>query len=536
MASTRMFVQSASQTSLSVMIAALNDRAARGTHRLEVAGRDISVPRNWRDIHTDHGTLSINKFAVTDLEPGKRYELELSSGTNVIDGAAGTTLPAGSSDGFALMVGSCHSIDSTAKHVLEDAYGRVAAELDGPTYNIWCGDQVYLDAPWQKGWKIEDTHRVVYDKYHRCWGLTAERSGLAGVMAQTSNWYLPDDHEFWNGFPHPSILTLPIHTLRRVVVQAWRARPRGPVPHPKAQGKFGRVAGEAYCTFQTTDQFESFSENVSPPQVQLLELDAATVVLADTRWHRTIKKSGDQAGFMKPEDLKQVIDILDTTEQLVCLVLAKPLIGHLPHRGVTRGKVEYGPEDYTHQYERLWQAITRRAQRGEATLTVGGDVHKHAVRTAIDGALIEVVSSPMALLPALKEGGVISRARNLWKAAKAKVRSFEANRRDGMVDAEQANDAEPLFPDFRGEGEWVEAIGSLESAQVNPGSGIAGIDFDLSDALHPAFVFHGAVEDGGSGIRLETLRFQWDGAAWTKGASVIDTTVTDVRSGLRAVS
>jgi len=526
MASTRLFAQSADQTSLHVMVSVLNDRSARATEQICFAGRKEPVPNTWRDIHTDHGTLSVNKFTLTDLEPGTRYELELMSGTRTLASASGTTLPASDTSGFALMVGSCHSIDSEAKHVLAPAYAQATPPEDLPTFNIWCGDQVYLDAPWQKGWKIEDTHRVIYDKYHRCWGLTDEESGLASVMAETSNWYLPDDHEFWNGFPHPSVLTLPLHTMRRVLVQAWRARPSGPVPHPKAQGKFGRVAGEAYCTFQSRDHFDVFDETVSPPQLQLLETDAATVVLADTRWHRTIKKSGTQARFMLEDDFTRLIEILDTTSHLVCLVLAKPLIGHLPHRGMTRGKVEYGPEDYTEQYELLWKAITRRVERGEPTLSIGGDVHKHAVRTAIDGGLIEVVSSPMALLPALKEGGVISTARNLWKWAKSKVRSFEASRRDATVDSDKQNEKRPVYPDFRAGGEhWEPAEGTLETTAVQKGSGVAGVEFDLADTARPAFVFRGAVEAGGR-INLETLRFQWDGKTWSR----------DERQGLRAVS
>lgn len=74
--------------------------------------------------------------------------------------------------------------------------------------------------------------------------------------------------------------------------------------------------------------------------------------------------------------------MLRNEERLVCLALSKPLVGYLPHRGVTQKKVEYGPEDYAGQYTALCQALADRRSADRPTLCLAGDVHHHAIRTA----------------------------------------------------------------------------------------------------------------------------------------------------------
>ena len=160
------------------------------------------------------------------------------------------------------------------------------------------------------------------------------------------------------------------------------------------------------------------------------------------------------------------------------------------------------------------------------TLTIGGDVHRHAVRTAIDGGLIEVVSSPCSLLDALDERSLITRLRKLWKSLKTRARSFEARHRDDTtVVASDGKDDRLNFPDFRADNEWELALGSSEFIGTEDRSGIAGLEIDTSDPNRPVIEFHSAIDSrsrpssaDATRIPVMSIGFGWDGARWERTA------------------
>lgn len=542
MSGQRIIAQSATMSSVDV-VCIVRDRKGRPRPRLgvhvtrgsaEVAVEDeIDLASMWTSSQTSTEMVWIAKTTIADLAPGTEYALELRDGTEALATALATTLPDRKADRFSLIVGSCFDIESKWAQILSAAYDKALPAPGTPTYNLWVGDQVYVDAPWQDGWKMSDARDVIYGKYLRVWGVGPkgiDDSALAQAMVRTSNWYLSDDHEFWNGYPHPSWLTMPVETTKRIVQQIWRRRPKGPDPHPSSQGPWGRVAGEAYCTFQSPARFGTFDESVSPPALQTIEIDGALVVLADTRWRRTISKTGERAGFMMQRDLDELTALLrSNTDRLVCLVLPKPLIGHLPHRGASRGKVEYGPEDYTAQYLELWSALTDRANVGAPTMTIGGDVHRHAVRRALDGALIEVVSSPMALLSALDDESKITRLRKLWRSVGATWGKLKALARIGESkvrgeDTVVVDTSAELYPKLRPGEDWVAAVGDVPfvegGAKRSALSGVAGIDFDLSTAGRPAVTIRNVIASNRSAPgtpqlqTVEPLTYRWNGTSW----------------------
>jgi hypothetical protein len=430
------------------------------------------------------------KPIVAGLAPGTEYQVVLRDATGAaLASATAATLPAAEDPRIRLAVGSCFDIGGRDVAVLGPAYDALRDASEGPVYHLWLGDQVYVDAPWNETTRTRHARRIIFDRYLRSWGLTAP-SSLATVMRRSSNWYLPDDHEFWNGYPHPSWLTLFWHTAARVARQVWRAGRRAP-PHPAAQGKWGAAAGEAFSVFASGADFERFGCEVVPEQLQRIETNRVVIVLVDTRWHRTIRKSGPGSGFMRSTDLAAVVDLVHDDDRLVCLCLAKPLIGHLPHRGLSRGRVEYGPEDYTIQYTTLWRALTERRHRGWPTLILAGDVHCHGIRSAAEGGLLEVTSSPLSLLDSLSTEAPLGRARRAWvrtrdavragwTRAKAWLRSQEEALRP-TVAAASSRRGTVAYPSFAPDGSWIPCAAEVHFRGMPGSSGLATVDI-----RHPA--------------------------------------------------
>ena len=505
---------------------------------IEVSGLDGAVVRRvpverWhraatriRPVPSDY--LYWAKPTIGGLQPGTRYVVTMvDGGGRRVATATVTTAPAGDSDRLSLAVGSCFDINGEHAGVLATAYDQLVAGRD-LVYNLWLGDQVYVDAPWQEATRSTHARRIIFDRYLRSWGFT-DTSGLGHAMRRSSNWYLPDDHEFWNGYPHPSWLTLFWHTAARMVRQLGRAAGQAP-PHPAAQGPWGAVAGEAFTLFASPIDFDGFDESVSPDALQTIETDHAIVVMVDTRWHRTIRKSGPGAGFMAGADLERLTRILATDERLVCLALAKPLVGYLPHRGALRRKVEYGPEDYADQYTVLWRALAERRRRGRPTVIIGGDVHGHAVSTADDGGLLEVVSSPLSVLRELDHDAAIQKARRgwagarrlattTWGMAKSWLRRGEETLRPGIA----APSGTVSYPRFADDGTWEPQAAELVMAKIDDLSGMAIVDLDFGDGAPVVTVSHvfGAMADGEAVTSRKVNSFRWEGghsgtAAWHK--------------------
>lgn len=454
------------------------------------------------------------KPKVLDLAPATYFPVEIfDAEEGVVATAEVATLPVEGSNRFQLVFGSCFDVFGSHAAVLDQAYdilsGAATADM---SYNVWLGDQVYVDAPWAKATRATDARRTIYDRYLRSWGIRAD-SGLARVMRESSNWYLPDDHEFWNGYPDPSWLTLFWHTFKRFARQVWRTRPTSDsLPHPASQGEWGSTAGEAYCVFASDLEFDEFDESVSPSGVQRIEIGDVVVVVVDTRWRRTIRKAFAGAGFMLDEDLDGLVSLLGSETRTVCLALSRPIVGYLPRRSVSPGATDGGPELYARQYTRLWKALARRAAVGRPTLTVAGDVHRHAVRSALGDGLIEVVSSPMSLLEALDERSSVSRVRNVLGRVGSGIRGAEMRLRslEPVVDFPYPEFGDGLAHD---DDEWDGAsrAGSEFFLAGAGRSGIAGVEFDTSEPAGPVVTVRTIVEPEMLPGELFTsqLRFAW---------------------------
>jgi len=375
-----------------------------------------SLARRWHRFRRkgEIPEITYAKTVVVGLTAGTAYRIDVRRGDESVTHCFGATLPGPETTTARLMFGSCHGVsasDERAKQrrsFLTTAHGRLAAAAKGPLYQLWLGDQVYVDDPWFHGFDpAVDPHRNIIVRYRHALALSARASALPAIYAKATNQFIPDDHEFWNNYPRASFATLPIQTASRVTAQVKRYFfNRSEQPHPYHHGAWGRTAGAAYMAFQSPHPvgFDQFSPEVSPTAVQTIDFPGATVAMVDTRWHRTmaLRGIGGRARFLTEDDFERVIELLQR-DHLVVLGLAKPIIGALSPNGWFNESLEVGPEDYRDQYKDLWQALIERADENRPTVVLAGDVHHHSARSALNDRLVEFVCSPMALIDSLNQ-------------------------------------------------------------------------------------------------------------------------------------
>ncbi|MEM9132445.1 MAG: hypothetical protein AAF962_11295 [Actinomycetota bacterium] len=366
---------------------------------------------DFRRVGTDDDQIWVAKVAIDLASPRTALDVVV-EGRPVASATASRLDP--TADAATLLVGSCFDADGMANIVVDEEVDRLVADVaaDRPIYGLWLGDQVYVDAPWDKTWGSSDAWKAVVSAYAKTLGLEDHREGsMRSALSVGSNWFLPDDHELWNNYPgfSPTLLR---HAIGRAVPNGLRwlrdrvLRAMGrDVPeedaHPARQGDWGRAGGEGYLAFQSDLTVDTFSRFTSPPGLQVERLGPVTLVLADTRWSRTVRRSGR---FMSTDDLERLTALLrDPATGPVCLAVAAPLVGALPEPKPGL-EVEFGPEHYVEQYLELWKALNDRArlEPPQPTVIVAGDIHAHSIKSILNDRVLEIVSSPLSLLRSLQ--------------------------------------------------------------------------------------------------------------------------------------
>lgn len=411
---------------------------------------------------------------------------------------------------FQIVFGSCFAPrqDETERDLAE-LYRLVREAAGRPTaLNVWLGDQVYVDAPWQDGWSAKQPLDVAAIKYGATWGVTTDPGkGLAGCLRQAPNLFVPDDHEFWNGYPKPSLFTLPAQTIARLIQQGFRLLGSNS-PHPAAQWKWAKAMGRAYCVFQSDLDAEEFDTSVSPPQVQIQDIGDTRLLLLDQRWHRTIRRAGRGAGFMRDDDLERASNLITAHEGLLVLGLARPMVGFMPPIGTIR-KAEYGAEDYGGHYRHLWRVLRERADLGRPTVVLAGDVHRFGTQTALDDRLIEMVSSPLSLLPALDKDKFLTKVR------RASAEVSRSRRRIAAAYSGEDHPEDLPYPEVDADGSWRSRPGRQRSVVVQPKAGVSGLTIGWSDD-RPVLTLHTATAEPDRDVEQKQSRFAWQDGRWVE--------------------
>jgi hypothetical protein len=272
-----------------------------------------------------------------------------------------------------VLLGSCFAVEEDPAGTVGRTYAGMPVS-ERPDVKFLCGDQVYLDVPPLPFSIIprseQDLQRRFFTKYWNTWTQSEVVGGFRELLANGANYFVSDDHEFWNNAPEPGMLVA-ANTLLPGRRQAWL-----------------RAARQLFDIFQT------------PDRVTIFNVGTLSFCLADTRYNR----APDRSALMTPADFARVETWLAHLTGPGVLVVGQPFF--VGRTFGPRGKFfDWALSDYT-QYEALLRALR---SSPHSIVILSGDVHYGRIAQCnlnpVRGTqLIEVISSPLTLADPLAGG------------------------------------------------------------------------------------------------------------------------------------
>ena len=246
-----------------------------------------------------------------------------------------------------------------------------------PDLAIFMGDQVYLDLPTVADFENDaEWLAVKFERdYVRNWFSGAFTAGLGlAPMAM-----LPDDHEFWNNFPHSSPF----------IQNSW-AQP--------GRDRWETAARACYAGFQ-----HGSGDLLGTPLA--LDIEPLAFLMLDSRTDR----DRDFTRLLRPEASRQVADwatrVADDSRFSAAVVVTGQSLLEDPVGTVKGGVADYALANYKEPYRDLLLALEAVAGAGKQVLLLTGDVHWGRVTTVRDRRRVpeatvfhELISSPASLV------------------------------------------------------------------------------------------------------------------------------------------
>ncbi|WP_395657257.1 hypothetical protein [Nocardioides sp.] len=265
-----------------------------------------------------------------------------------------------------------------------DKAGRCGVVVDGltgldrPDVVLTVGDQVYLDQPPLIGSFDDERLAATFAQKYR--DNFVGTDGYAAVLRAAAVAAIPDDHEYWNNYPHPAVLTLQ---------SLWRR-------DDLAQNPWRRAARAMYDAFQLGSP-DGYSTRFDVPPLSFFMMD-----------NRTFRAT-DGETTLRAADLQRYRDWVEdvVADRLVPVLVTGPsLLQPVKHgwdKVKDRNFANYG------DYGAVMDGLTGLARRGRGVLALTGDVHYGRVTDARIfgttpeagtpfGTIREVISSPTALV------------------------------------------------------------------------------------------------------------------------------------------
>lgn len=346
-------------------------------------GTPLPVPtQQWEliyppDLLPNGGSLHYRQgMECRSLEANRPYVVQLRSGDDVLASASVRTLPANlpplHEEPFTVLLGSCFCQENDEQGDTGHSFLHLPAQ-DRPSVKILCGDQVYLDHPTLQNFPENSLElaEIFLNKYIRTWRESDDAGvqGLGSLLKHGANYFIADDHEFWNNYPNPATL----------VQNSWT--------------ELGRMQwrGPARYLFR---QFQSLSpEQVGAPQT--FAVPPISFLILDTRFFR---EKGDTT-FLPESHMARLQDwIAELNSQrwvgFLCIgqLLFEKRAGWVHSQVVDRRLADY------EQFPELVKAL---AGSRQPLVILTGDVHYGRVarcRQAHGPELYEIISSPMSLV------------------------------------------------------------------------------------------------------------------------------------------
>lgn len=336
----------------------------------------LPLPGRWAAQDGSY-TLNYTRYHFAALEPRTEYRAELFVGDSLRGEARLTTLPRAlpklDEKPFTVMLGSCFYERNDRAGSLGNTFFNLP-EGKRPDVKLWCGDQVYLDAPWY--YHSTHTHtraeleRMHFNTYWTAWNQAGTASGFNEALRRGANYFVADDHEFWNNAPNWASL----------YPGTWL---------PQGRADWWSVARSLFDAFQSDFSSGSAVVEFSVPPMSFF--------IADTRVNRT----PDLRRFMLDSDLERLRGWVANLRGPGVLSLGQPLFAEkagFKGKFTDRNLPDYG------QYEEVARII---AESRHSIVMMTGDVHYGRIAScglASGAELVEVISSPTSLVDK-KAGG-----------------------------------------------------------------------------------------------------------------------------------
>lgn len=329
-----------------------------------------AIPVNWQaDLSTGATRVRIGIAAATNLAPDREHTFTARARGRSLSRAVVRTLPAalgGTESPLRIVLASCYSRLRPESRRARDAFADLRRAHGIPHLKIWCGDQVYLDSPWHE-YTLRWPHRRedIAERHLQHYLNTWSGEHLGNPLACGANYFVPDDHEYWNNAPFPNALVPELFDGGRR--DHWWVRAR-----------------------ELLDAFQ-------PVQATPLSIPPVSILLLDTRSNR----SHDRERLLTAQDLQRLRDWVQSLTGPGLLVLGQPLFDGSGRKWWLPGALEdYGYADFW-QYGRVLDALAL-TRHDLAILT--GDVHFSRVSWLTlpsERRIAEIVCSPLALVVGL---------------------------------------------------------------------------------------------------------------------------------------
>ena len=315
-------------------------------------------------------------YEFTGLQPDTPYKIKLKADGAELPLLETRTLPSSVpmqlDRSFNVLLVSCF-------HQAEDRgglAGTIVSQLKAtskPHFTLLAGDQVYLDLPTLKDFPDDEKWlaKKFEEDYSLNWSGPLAYTQVLGVAPSIS---IPDDHEYWNNYPHPSPFIANSRTKA-------------------GQDRWREAAQAAYEGFQLT-----YPEGLGQPAT--LDVKPLSFFFADTRTNKNI----DRDFTMTVGARKQLSDwatrVVD--QKMFGVFVSGQSLFSKPATSLT-GKVgDYELPNYK-DYGAIMKTLERIVDGGRPVICLTGDVHWGRVVTSKDiqsgrTAFAEVISSPASLV------------------------------------------------------------------------------------------------------------------------------------------
>jgi hypothetical protein len=343
--------------------------SVRPDNMLLAQGSPATVPRAFTGVYEFSGLEADSPYEITATVDGTPATLRTRTLPNEI--------PQDLDRWFNVLLVSCF-------HQAEDRgglAGTIVSQLSAiskPHLTLLAGDQVYLDLPTLR--EFENNTAWLAQKFEEDYTLNwAGPLAYTEVLKAAPSVSVPDDHEYWNNFPHHC--TIINNTYSDEGQRRWELAARTVFEGFQRQ-----------YPFETGDPF-------------IIDVDPLSFFLADTRSNkdRNLAQTMSDASRQKLDEwVTRVIE----EERFGVFLSGQSLLRGRAHH-ILGVDSDYAVDDYElpdyGDYPEIVRSLKRLEDAGRPVLLLTGDVHWGRVAKALDNrtgrvGFWEVISSPASLV------------------------------------------------------------------------------------------------------------------------------------------